>query len=146
MAIKVKIGQGYYPSGRAAFNKRPIVWNIGGKAFVKDASNTPFETSLDGYTMVNQMSTPRGIKYCSVGLKTEHKDLWNTEKKTGIAWLEQAKEYGYEWADSALSQADDDAKDVWDNLYEAVQMFATWDKTKEGYTFWSNIQQECKGF
>lgn len=66
---KEKIGQGYYQSGYGrGFNKRPIVWLINGKAYVKNSRSTPFQTDLKGYTMVNLVSG----YFFEVGIISKH--------------------------------------------------------------------------
>jgi hypothetical protein len=70
-----KIGQGYYQSGYGrGFKKNPIVRLINGKAYVKDATQTPFQTDLEGYVMVNGFKTGDQIFFAAVGLITEHQE------------------------------------------------------------------------
>ena len=55
---KVKIGQGYWQDGYGrGFKKLPTVWNINGKAYVKDSKNTPYNTDLKGYIMCNNFAS-----------------------------------------------------------------------------------------
>jgi hypothetical protein len=73
MKTSEKIGQGYYQSGYGrGFKKAPIVRLINGKAYVKDATQTPFQTDLEGYVMVNALKTGEHIFFAAVGLISEH--------------------------------------------------------------------------
>jgi hypothetical protein len=75
MTTTTKIGQGYYQSGYGrGFKKNPIVRLINGKAYVKDATQTPFQTDLEGYVMVNAFKTGEHIFFASVGLISEHQE------------------------------------------------------------------------
>jgi hypothetical protein len=68
-----KIGQGYYQSGYGrGFKKNPIVRLINGKAYVKDATQTPFQTDLEGYVMVNAFKTGDQTFFAAVSLIKEH--------------------------------------------------------------------------
>jgi hypothetical protein len=68
-----KIGQGYYQSGYGrGFKKNPIVRLINGKAYVKDSTQTPFQTDLEGYVMVNAFKTGDQIFFAAVSLIKEH--------------------------------------------------------------------------
>ena len=70
---QVKIGQGYYQSGYGrGFKKNPIVRLINGKAYVKDATQTPFQTDLEGYVMVNSFKTDEQTFFAAVSLIKEH--------------------------------------------------------------------------
>lgn len=66
------------------------------------------------------------------------------ETKTVIDWLFQAKADGFEWADSAIAQVDGDKDKEVNSLHEAVDEFAVWDDTKEGYDFWLGVSQGSK--
>lgn len=75
MTTTTKIGQGYYQSGYGrGFKKNPIVRLINGKAYVKDATQTPFQTDLEGYVMVNALKTGEKIFFAAVGLISEHQE------------------------------------------------------------------------
>ena len=72
MIAKIKIGKGYWQSGYGrGFKKSPIVWNINGKAYVKDSNSEPYQTDLPGFIMVNKSTEG----YFAVGLISEHKQL-----------------------------------------------------------------------
>ncbi len=74
-ALATKIGQGYYQSGYGrGFKKNPIVRLINGKAYVKDATQTPFQTDLEGYVMVNAFKTGEHIFFGEVGRISEHQE------------------------------------------------------------------------
>ena len=74
---QVKIGQGYYQSGYGrGFKKNPIVRLINGKAYVKDSTQTPFQTDMEGYVMVNAFKTGEQTFFAAVGLIKEH-NLYN---------------------------------------------------------------------
>ena len=75
MTNATKIGQGYYQSGYGrGFKKNPIVRLINGKAYVKDATQTPFQTDLEGYVMVNPLKTGEQIFFAAVSLISEHQE------------------------------------------------------------------------
>ena len=68
--------------------------------------------------------------------------------KTIKQWFEQAKEQGYEWADSALQYAEDyynpedydNPEDVMaDSLLDAVAYGFFWYDTEEGEDYWFDI-------
>jgi hypothetical protein len=68
-----KIGQGYYQSGYGrGFKKNPIVRLINGKAYVKDSTQTPFQTDMEGYVMVNALKTGDQTFFAAVGLISQH--------------------------------------------------------------------------
>ncbi len=68
-----KIGKGYYQSGYGrGFKKNPIVRLINGKAYVKDATQFPFQTDIEGYVMVNALKTGDQTFFAAVGLISEH--------------------------------------------------------------------------
>ena len=72
-----KIGKGYYQSGYGrGFKKNPIVRLINGKAYVKDATQTPFQTDLEGYVMVNALKTGDQTFFAAVSRIKEH-NLYN---------------------------------------------------------------------
>jgi hypothetical protein len=73
---KNKIGQGYWQSayGRG-FKKKPIVWEINGKAYVKDAYTSPFQTDLEGYVMVNAFTNGNVVSYSECGIISNHQKL-----------------------------------------------------------------------
>lgn len=72
-----KIGKGYWQSGYGrGFKKNPIVRLINGKAYVKDATQTPFQTDLEGYVMVNALKNGDRTFFAAVSLITDHK-LYN---------------------------------------------------------------------
>lgn len=64
----------------------------------------------------------------------------NTQTKTVIEWLEQAKADGYPWAQSAINQVDKDKYMQCNSLSHAVGNFAYWEETKEGRQYWDAIQ------
>jgi len=69
---KEKIGRGYWQCGYGrGYDKTPIVWKINGKAYIKSAKSSPFETDLQGYTMVNK----KADVFFGVGLISEHEKL-----------------------------------------------------------------------
>lgn len=68
--------------------------------------------------------------------------------KTIKQWFEQAKEQGYEWADSALQYAEDyynaeyydNPEDVMaDSLKNAIDSGFCWEDTEEGEDYWFDI-------
>jgi hypothetical protein len=70
-----KIGTGYYQSGYGrGFKKNPIVRLINGKAYVKDATQSPFQTDLEGYVMVNVFKTGDQPFFAAVSLISEHQE------------------------------------------------------------------------
>ena len=73
---KVKIGKGYWPNsyGRG-FRKDSIVWLINGKAY---SYNTPFQTDLEGYIMVNYSKMDTSELFAACGLVTEHQQYNKT--------------------------------------------------------------------
>lgn len=64
--------------------------------------------------------------------------------KTVIEWLEQAKAHGYEWAQSAIEQVDEDKYTQVNSLSNAVSYFQTWAGTKEGHKYWLSIAIELR--
>ena len=73
---QVKIGQGYYQSGYGrGFKKNPIVKLINNKAYVKDATQTPFQTDMEGYVMVNALKTGDQTFFAAVSLISEHQEF-----------------------------------------------------------------------
>ena len=70
---KTKIGKGYYQSGYGRGYKANVcVWEINGKAYIKDATQTPYQTDLIGHVMVNAFKLGEKTYYASVGLISEH--------------------------------------------------------------------------
>ena len=62
--------------------------------------------------------------------------------KTIKQWFEQAKEQGYEWADSALQYAQNHAyleKLMTDSLKNAIDSGFCWEDTEEGEDYWFDI-------
>lgn len=62
--------------------------------------------------------------------------------KTIKQWFEQAKEQGYEWADSALDYAQSHAdleKLMTDSLKNAIDSGFCWEDTEEGEDYWFDI-------
>jgi len=62
--------------------------------------------------------------------------------KTIKQWFEQAKEQGYEWADSALDYAQNHAdleKLMTDSLKNAIDSGFCWEDTEEGEDYWFDI-------
>ena len=62
--------------------------------------------------------------------------------KTIKQWFEQAKEQGYEWADSALDYAQNNAdleKLMTDSLKNAIDSGFCWEDTEEGEDYWFDI-------
>ena len=62
--------------------------------------------------------------------------------KTIKQWFEQAKEQGYEWADSALDYAQSNAyleKLMTDSLKNAIDSGFCWEDTEEGEDYWFDI-------
>jgi len=75
---KTKIGKGYYQSGYGrGFKSICTVWAINGKAYVKDANSLPFQTDLEGYTMVNRVTIEGNVSFHAVSLINEHLPLCN---------------------------------------------------------------------
>lgn len=69
---KTKIGKGYYQSGYGrGFKKLPTVWEINGKAYVKDATQSPYQTDLPGYVMVNKIENT----FAAIGIISDHQLL-----------------------------------------------------------------------
>lgn len=62
--------------------------------------------------------------------------------KTIKQWFEQAKEQGYEWADSALKYTEDydnSGKLMADSLKNAIDSGFCWEDTEEGEDYWFDI-------
>jgi len=73
---KTKIGKGYYQNGYGrGFKPNVCVWEINGKAYVKDSVNKPYETDLVGYVMVNPLRHSSKITFAEIGLIKEHENL-----------------------------------------------------------------------
>ena len=70
---KVKIGKGYLQTGYGrGFKKNSIIWLINGKAYAKDSKNSPYQTDIKGYVMVNFIQGNFQYPFCQVGLISEH--------------------------------------------------------------------------
>ena len=64
--------------------------------------------------------------------------------KTIKQWFEEAKEQGYEWADSALQYTENHAKKfpeelMADSLKNAIDSGFCWEDTEEGEDYWFDI-------
>jgi len=63
--------------------------------------------------------------------------------KTILEWLQQAKNEGYEWAESAINQIEcDNPLEFVDKMSESVLSAFTWRTSIEGLEYWIDI---CNG-
>lgn len=62
------------------------------------------------------------------------------EQKTILEWFQYAKEQGYDWADAAIANCDEDCKNERTlNLTLAICYAFIWNKSPEGSEFWEKI-------
>lgn len=67
------------------------------------------------------------------------------EKKSIIQWLYAAKEMGFDWADSAISQCNpNSANNIERLLSEALLAAFDWGESIEHYSYWSSKFQFLK--
>ena len=68
--------------------------------------------------------------------------------KTILEWLEQAKKEGYEWADAAIANEQDQSIavnfEMADSYSDAIVMGFSWNQTPQGVDFWLSVATELQ--